>query len=161
MKDPIIIDPPDFDQEKAWSECREWVDRHRGLTYPDGEGNYMAAAGADPGCVSCPACREYHWAWGRRQRCTACGFEYEADWWCMFSWGVQYSDRHGKLPRRFSERMKEKYGGHPYFEYGWNHPELLDRGDLFKTAHELDWRSIMGATTIAPGDAGDEDGGGR
>lgn len=112
---PIVIDPPNFDQDAAWKECNDFVEKCGGLSYPDGEPNMRAASGADPGCCSCPACGELYWAWGRRQRCVKCAFEYPTDWWPMYSWGSTAAKQ--DKPYKKDERMN-----HPYYRYGFGHP---------------------------------------
>lgn len=113
--DPIVIDPPDFDQASAWAECRGYVEKCGGLAHDDGEPNWRALSGADPGCCSCPACGKMYWAWGRVQKCRACAFEYPTDWWAMYSWGA--SRIHPKQRYKHEERMN-----HPYYRYGFEHP---------------------------------------
>src|SRR5580700_10794138 len=89
LKDPIVIDPPNFDAKAAWKECREWSDSQE-------PGSMAGAAGADPGVCSCPACKQMFWAWGRQQRCTECAFEFPTDAWAMFSWGTQAAWRRSR-----------------------------------------------------------------
>ena len=130
--DPIVVDPPDFDQDEAWGECKGWVDKHGGL----GEENprsMMAAAGADPGVCSCPACHEHYWAWGRKQKCVKCGFVYPTDAWCMYAWGVHAAWR---TP---SKRLHEERISHPYYRYGYENP-VENPIDEFK---RIDWRTEM------------------
>lgn len=127
---PIVIDPPDFDQKAAWRECNEYVEKCGGLAYPDGEPNMWAAAGADPGVCSCPACGEFYWAWGRRQKCRKCNFEYPTDWWCMYSWGTSAAKR--------TQRYKhDEYMKHPYYQHGFEHPVE----NAWKTCHTEAWRA--------------------
>jgi len=129
MKTAIVIDPPGFDEKAAWKECRDWQDSH-------GSNTMAAAFGADPGICSCPSCHEMYWAWGRRQRCVVCNFEYETDAWAMYSWGVQAKWR-GKLYDHDKKRLK-----HPYFCYGFHNPP--DRGTDLRSHYEsMDWRTIM------------------
>lgn len=130
---PIVIDPPDFDADAVWDGCIDWVDKHGGMAYSDGTPNMMAAAGADPGICSCPACHENYWHLGRKQRCRKCGFEYLTDAWPMYSYGVQ--NGHRREDRiHIPGAMK-----HPYYKYGFEHP--VD--DAWKEFHKLDWRRIM------------------
>ena len=136
---PIVIDPPDFDQEAAWKEYSEYVEKCGGIQHEDGDVNWRAAFGADPGVCSCPACGEFYWMWGRRQRCVKCGFEYPTDAWPMYSYGVQaaLSGVHrgpNEKAYRHDERMK-----HPYYRYGLEHP-VADAHGEFK---RLDWRAIL------------------
>jgi len=140
MMDPIVIDPPDFDQHAAWKECHDAVEKCGGIQDADGEVNWRAAFSADPGVCSCPACGESYWCWGRRQRCRKCGFEYPTDAWPMYADGVyaaRFGNREGNTARaaRHKERM-----GHPYYRYGFEHP--VDT-DLYDTFHALPWRKIM------------------
>lgn len=68
MKSPIILEGKPF----PWNEpnpCGESVG-------PDGEVNWMAAAFADPGCMSCPNCNEYLWREGLLVRCPHCAHEW-------------------------------------------------------------------------------------
>lgn len=53
-----------------WQEARQYVDR----MYAAGR-DIAAAHGADPGCVSCPACGELHWREFEVFRCARCGAE--------------------------------------------------------------------------------------
>jgi len=138
VKDPIVIDPADFDQKAAWNECADYVDKCGGLSHDDGSPNWRAAFAADPGVVSCPMCKEFYWMWGRKQRCSECGFEYPTDWWPMFSWGASASRQDPSKRYRFDERMK-----HPYFAYGFNNPPS---GDAYEAAFKINWREVLGAT---------------
>lgn len=139
MLDPIVIDPPGFDQKAGWKECREWSDNHEG---------FAAAAGADPGICSCPACGEMYWAWGRIQKCVKCDFEYPTDAWAMFSWGTQAKWRQAntKIDPEFRARLDKHDRDrlwHPYFCYGFEcGPDKLV-GDLFTFFTAQDWRTIM------------------
>lgn len=133
IKDPIIIDPPGQTAEQVWNDCAAWVEQCGGIAYPDGEANMMAAAGADPGCCTCPNCGQYFWSCGRRIECTECSFQFPTDWWPMYSYGVQDARRLNgsivcpepevnarmlQIVRQHSnERMK-----HPYYRYGFDHP---------------------------------------
>lgn len=118
---PIVIDPHGFDQAG-------------GLAHEDGEPNWRAAFGADPGCCSCPACGETYWALGRRQRCVKCAFEYPTDWWPMYSWGSQAAGR--KQVYQHAERMK-----HPYYRHGFENPVE----DPWKEHHTEKWRADIRA----------------
>lgn len=150
IKDPVVIDPPEYDVAAAWKGCQDYVERCGGLAYPDGEPNICAAAGADPGCASCPNCHQYFWAFGKRIQCTECGFEFETDWWPMYSSGV--SD--GQIMRgertypdqEFTERLKygitqriETRMAHPYYRYGYGHPTPSP----WEQHDKLPWREIM------------------
>jgi hypothetical protein len=59
-----------------------------GMVYEDGEVNMRAAFGADPGCCSCPNCKQMFWSFGRVIECTECKFQFPTDWWPMYSYGV-------------------------------------------------------------------------
>lgn len=123
--DPIVIDPPDFDQKAAWKECSDFVDECGGLSLSDGSPNWRAAFGADPGICSCPACGHHYWMWGRVQRCRDCGFEYPTDWWPMYSWGAQ--------------QLRSKRMHHPYFKYGYEHPVA----DPWAERGKPEWRDAI------------------
>jgi hypothetical protein len=86
--DPIVLEPAGFTPEQGWAECEQYVKQCGGVTNKDGEVNWRAAFGADPGCCSCPACHVTYWAWGARVRCVRCAFEFPTDWWPMYSYGV-------------------------------------------------------------------------
>lgn len=134
---PIVIDPPGFDQDAAWKECSEYVEKCGGLMRADGEPNWRAAFSADPGCCSCPACGEMYWAWGRVQRCAKCSFEYPTDWWCMYSWGTQ---AHAGRRHRGTWHYKHvEYMKHPYYRYGFEHPV----SDPWETSHTDEWRATI------------------
>lgn len=157
MKDPIVIDPPNFNQAAAWKDCNDFVEKCGGLAHKDGQPNWRAASGADPGVCSCPACGEYYWAWGNRQRCKQCAFEYPTDWWPMYSWGAQEGQRKMRLglswnpsaTYRFDERMR-----HPYYAFGFHHPT----GDPWGTCHTLEWREQIKSHFEAARDAKKETG---
>lgn len=152
MKDPIVIDPPCFDQAAGWQECEEYVEKCGGLVYEDGEPNWRAAFGADPGVCSCPACGETYWAWGRSQRCVICAFEYPTDAWAMYSYGIQaYRTLNGKMkdggdPEAYQRvvdyyrRKQERDMQHPYYRYGFEHPH---GGDIWWHYHQIDWKFVL------------------
>lgn len=165
MKDPIVIDPPNFDQKAAWNECREYVDKCGGLTDDDGEPNWRAAFGADPGCCSCPVCHEYYWQWGRVQKCVDCGFEYPVDWWPSYSEGVTAaswingeieinSDGRKRVLAGKIERHTQRMHN-PYYRHGFeNKPPAEACGiKLMDYAQSIPWREIVRST---PADAGTE-----
>lgn len=137
--DPIVIDPPGFDVAAAWKECSDYVDRMRAV------GRDIAAAhGADPGICSCPACETMHWAWGRRQRCTQCAFEYPTDWWPMYSAGVQAAN--SPKITTYNEalgRLHQQRLAHPYYRYGLEHPVE----DAWEERNRIDWRAVFHTTT--------------
>jgi hypothetical protein len=124
MKDPIILWPK-ISPEEVMRDCAEWVEKHGGLADKNGEPNLMAAAGADPGCCSCPSCHEYHWSYGIIHKCPSCGLVYPTDWWCMFAWGSHAGRRDAKgdldeMDKRHQAADKKRRG-HPYWEYGYKH----------------------------------------
>ncbi len=133
--DPIVIDPRNTDVSAEWKECADYVDRCGGVTYPGGEVNWRAAFGADPGVCTCPSCHVYHWAFGNRQRCTQCGFEYPVDWWSMYAYGVNAArEDRSKYPMLHLERLS-----HPYYRYGFEHP--VD--DAWKEHERIDWKAVL------------------
>ena len=138
MHDPIVIDPPDFNQDAAWDECRDYVEKSGGLGKPDGEPNWRAAFGADPGVVLCPSCRRCHWRWGSVQRCTdeACGFEYPTDWWSMYSYGVSAGE--GGLMGR--SEFHETRMDHPFYRHGYENPPGEGAWDA---AFKIDWPAVI------------------
>ena len=69
MKSPIILDGPAFD----WEEGKRCSDQ---VVDEDGEVNWYAAMGADPGVMACPGCGLYLWQEGDRVRCPDCGHEW-------------------------------------------------------------------------------------
>lgn len=160
MKDPIVIDPPGFEQGRAWKEFQDYVNGCGGVQYPDGEVNWRAAFVADPGCNSCPACGEYYWQWGRRQRCVVCGFEYETDWWPAYSEGCDCGLRlsgHRVCPSAdyqersldYASRKKAARWDHPYFRFGFEHPVH----DAWWHHDKIDWRYVLshsGADMYSP-----------
>lgn len=139
---PIVIDPPCFDQNAGWKECNEYVDKCGGLTHEDGEVNWRAASGADPGCCSCPACGEMYWAWGRIQQCVKCSFQYPTDWWPMYSWGSQAA-RHDRSKYRHDERLS-----HPYYRYGFENSVY----DPWKTTKTAEWKAAIREAMRKPHD---------
>ena len=156
MMDPIVIDPAEFSQQAAWDECRQYVEDCGGLAHDDGEPNWRAAFGADPGVCSCPACGEMYWAWGRKQRCVKCAFEYPTDWWSMYSWGCQAVGR-PQFRYKHNERMQ-----HPYYRYGFLHPV----SDPWKEHDKPEWRTtirevMMSINAIVKTVYHNEDGSGR
>lgn len=146
VRDPIVVEPEGFDQDAAWGECEKFVEDCGGLD----ESNprmWKAASGADPGVCSCPACNEYYWCWGTKQKCSECGFEYPTDWWPMYSYGVQAATRKidpGERPYNHDKRMEN-----PYYRYGYEHPVE----DPVKERNKIDWRSVMGGTKELSGTA--------
>lgn len=138
VKDPMVIDPPNFDQAAAWNECREYVDACGGLSHDDGEPNWRAAFGADPGLCSCPCCDQMFWAWGRRQRCTECGFEYDTDWWAMYSWGGQEARRGPDHPV-YRGKTHEKYMRSKW--YRWAFENAAE--PTMEAAKVVAWKTIF------------------
>lgn len=150
IKDPIIIDPPRDTPERGWKSCQDYVESCGGLTYPDGEVNLRAAAGADPGCCTCPNCHQYFWAFGRVLQCTECGFQFESDWWAMYSYGVgdakTLSDPTKFDGAEFRQRIIDGINArmpqriqHPYYRYGFEHPVV----DAWAEHDKLPWKQIM------------------
>ena len=137
---PIILEPAGMTAQAGWAECRSFVDQCGGVTYPDGEVNWRAAFGADPGVCSCPACHQMYWAWGTKQRCVVCGFEYPTDWWPMYSYGVGTAKMHippDQYP--FIAKLHQQRLEHPYYRYGFEHPVA----DAWLEHDRIDWRSVM------------------
>jgi hypothetical protein len=132
INEPNVIDPPGFSNKAAWDECKEYVDKCGGVVDEDGEVNWRAAHGADPGVCTCPNCKEYFWAWGRKHLCT-CGFEYPTDWWSMYSWGVSAAKTEGRY--KHEERMD-----HPYYRYGFENP--VD--DAWAEHNRIPWKKVLG-----------------
>lgn len=144
MKDPIVIDPPGFDQKAAWAGRRQYVEGCGGLAHEDGEPNWRAAFGADPGACSCPACGEKYWAWGRVIRCADCGFSFPTDWWPMYSRGVQSERR--SLRVGFPDHIHTRRMAHPYYRYGFEHPVT----DPWKEHDRIDWPAVVGSIEVYP-----------
>jgi hypothetical protein len=150
IRDPIIIDPPDLEPKDVWDDCARYVKRVGGMVYPDGEVNLAAAAGADPGCCSCPSCGQYFWMMGRIILCSDCGFQFNSDWWPMYSYGCSDAkaiagDRKfpdpafaKRLIAGIQERMPKRIQN-PYYRYGLEHP--VD--DPWAHHDKLPWREIM------------------
>ncbi len=133
--DPIILEPAGFTSEAGWAEARAYVEACGGMTHRDGSPNMRAAFGADPGICSCPACHQRYWAWGTRQRCVRCGFEYPTDWWPMYSYGVSCAAM--RSPRLLA--LHEQRLSHPYYRYGFEHPVQ----DAWKEHEAIDWRAVL------------------
>lgn len=135
MRDPIVIEPAGFDVEAAWKECHEYVvEKCGGLSHGNGEPNWRACAGADPGCTSCPSCGELYWKWGLLVRCSECHFVFPTDWWPMYSWGVAAAGR-GEGHRYWHAARME----HPYYRYGFEHP--VD--DAWAEHEKIDWPTVL------------------
>ena len=129
--DPIVLDPPDFDQQTAWDRCKPYMDR---VVDEEGNFNMGAAMGADPGVCSCPNCHTYYWKWGIWQQCKECGMEFHSDAWGRYSAGVQRA-RSGRGPG-------PRHGENPWFRYGYEHP---DHGwDIRERYHDIPWLQVMG-----------------
>lgn len=149
LLDPIVLEPAGLTLERGWDECKSYVEKCGGLTDEDGEVNWRAAFGADPGICSCPACHQKYWAWGTKQRCRQCGFEYPTDWWPMYSYGVNAVHRRSNVlaPGNSIEvqaglrRLHEARLAHPYYRYGYEHPVE----DAWKERDKIDWRAVMSA----------------
>jgi hypothetical protein len=140
--DPIIVDsePPDVD--KIWKDCSE-ASNH--VMREDGTVNYRAAACADPGVTTCPACGRYHWNIGRWHKCTNCEFVYPTDAWPMFSWGVVEARRRKSRqpPCPGLDRLAEKRMAHPYYKFGFDHADTVHGDDLHMFFLTIDWRKAM------------------
>lgn len=152
MKEPIII-WPQITPKEVWDDCKQWVEDKGGLAYPDGEPNLMAAAGADPGCCSCPACHEYHWSYGIIHQCPTCKFIYPTDWWAMLSWGsgAGRRDAANDLPPEITAKHREfdaKRRGHPYWDYGYKH--RLE--NPWEAKQNIDWRAEIGDCFVSGGE---------
>ena len=136
LGDPIVTIPADFNILDAWRGCQTYVTKMRAA------GRETAASfGADPGICSCPVCGASYWAWGLRQKCKQCEFEYPTDWWTMYAWGVAFAT----APRWVHEsegcqREHEKRLAHPYYRYGVSHPVA----DAWEERLEIDWRLVDG-----------------
>ena len=147
--DPIVVEPAAFSSDAAWQECSEYVEKCGGLTYSDGELNWRAAFGADPGCCACPSCRQMYWAWGRKVQCVKCGFTFPTDWWPMYSYGVNAAHRRNNVlgPGNAIEaqaglgHLHRSRMVHPYYRYGYEHPVE----DAWKERDTIDWRAVIGA----------------
>lgn len=150
MKDPIIL-WPQITPAEVWEDCKQWVEDKGGLS-EDNPSSMMAAAGADPGCCSCPACHEMHWSYGIIHKCPSCGFIYPTDWWAMFSWGSASGRRDAQAElTEFQERCRkfdDKRRGHPYWDYGYKHKpaEAWTAKDL------IDWRAEIGNCFLSGGE---------
>lgn len=150
IKDPIIIDPPGDTPERGWQGCKDYVESCGGIAYPDGEANLRAAAGADPGCCTCPNCHQYFWSFGRIIQCSECGFQFQTDWWPMYSYGVgdantlncttKYPDEEirQRIIAGIRERMPKRMQ-HPYYKYGMKHPVA----SAWEEHDKLPWKEIM------------------
>ena len=138
VKNPKVIDPPNFDLDEAWDSCREWVKSK-------GEGTMAAAMGADPGCTSCPACGESYWAWGRVIECGCCGFQFPVSWWSDYTSGINDGFR-VKGGGQKSGGMERRCKTNPYYETGFNNPVE----GAWKRKGKIDWKSIVGDRTAEP-----------
>jgi hypothetical protein len=142
--EPIILEPHDLTPEQGWDECKSYVEKCGGLTHRGGDVNWRAAFGADPGICSCPVCQQQYWAWGTKQRCRQCGFEYPTDWWPMYSYGVNAAtakDRGAKVHIEVSQALRELHErrlSHVYYRYGFEHP--VD--DPWKNRFLVNWRAV-------------------
>lgn len=153
MRDPIVIEPAGFDPRAGWQECREHVDKCGGLSHEDGEPNWSAAFGADPGCMSCPNCGEMYWAWGTIAECLDCQFRFPTNWWAAYSWGTQQKKREENPPSGVSPRFfvytRETHAqriGHPYYAYGYNNPVE----DAWAEHDKIKWKEVVGSMNHYP-----------
>lgn len=138
MKNPKVIDPPNFDVDRAWKgHCKD-VDDAGGLVSDDGEVNWGAAFAADPGLCGCPRCHRSYWAFGKVQQCE-CGFVFPVHWWSDYSSGV--NDGRTKAKSGLVSAKMKKRLENPYYREGFNNPP---DGDAYKFAHTLDWKTIVG-----------------
>lgn len=150
MRDPIVLDPPGFDVAAAWAECKDYVEKCGGLAHADGSVNWRAAFGADPGCCSCPKCRETVWKWGRRVKCPECGFEYPTDWWPSYQRGVAHAldvaayerneldePRLGMM-RHHAESHEKNARTDPYYRHGFENPVE----DAWAEHDKIDWEEV-------------------
>jgi hypothetical protein len=128
----------------TWAECREYVEKCGGLSHEDGEPNWRAAFGADPGCCSCPKCKEMYWSWGAVIQCLDCGFTFPTDWWAMYSWGVQSERRSGRAS--FPDHIHTRRLAHPYYRYGFEHPVE----NPWEERERIDWKAAVGPMTAYP-----------
>jgi hypothetical protein len=69
MKNVIILEGKSFDWEQGNKAAKHAVD-------DEGNVNWYAAFGADPGVMSCPKCGTYFWREGTLVKCTECGEEW-------------------------------------------------------------------------------------
>lgn len=142
LYDPIVIDPLAHDNDEAWKECQDYVEQCGGVSDRDGNVNWRAAFGADPGVCSCPACGRNHWAFGNRQRCTRCDFEYPTDWWPMYSYGVSAAKMHIPADQYpFTAGLHGERMAHPYYRYGYGHP--VD--DAWREHAQINWKVVLNA----------------
>lgn len=147
MRDPKVIKPPGFDTQAAWQGCSAYVDKCGGMVHEDGEPNWRAAFGADPGCCSCPACGEMYWRWGTLVECLDCGFQFPTDWWAMYSWGVGSAKRaENPLPaastKKFADYLERTHNerlSHPYYRYGFENPVE----DAWEMHDKIPWKEIF------------------
>lgn len=146
LMEPIIVEPAGLTPEQGWDECNRYVEKCGGLTYDDGEPNWRAAFGADPGICSCPACHQKYWAWGTVQRCRQCGFQYPTNWWPMYSYGVNAAtavDRGAKVNIWVSDALRalhdRRMESSAYYRYGYEHPVK----SAWEEHERIDWRSVF------------------
>ena len=118
MRDPKVIEPPDFDASVIWAQC----DKHcSNAVRADGSINWSEAAGADPGVIGCPNCEETYWHLGAVVECLECKFQFPTDWYDRYVRGVHDGrvvpgfQRHGHLH------------ADPYYQYGLQHPSRCAR----------------------------------
>lgn len=70
MKVKILEGKP-FDWEEAEKHVNKYIE-----TRPE-----FAAAGADPGVMSCPNCNEMYWKEGSKVQCTKCNHIWEVEYY--------------------------------------------------------------------------------
>lgn len=115
IHNPIVLDGTDVNA--VWKQCKRQCD----VLVESGGTDLRAAAGADPGIVSCPKCGTMHWNIGSKQECTQCTFQYPTDWWPMLCWGKQAGDRrHSVTTGVCADRIH-----HPVYHYAYlNHDRI-------------------------------------
>ena len=156
MKDPIIIYPPNLTAESVHKDCADYVEKLGGTVREDGSVNWRAAFGADPGCCSCPKCKEYLWSCGLILKCPDCGFVFPSNWWAAYSRGsgaarqLKHAEERGD--KRFADYLRDKQKrsmAHPYYRYAYEHP--VD--DAWAEHDKVDWPVVVGDFAGTPQDA--------
>lgn len=72
MREPKIISGNTFD----WEKGKEFSDN---VVNEDGNVNWYAAMGADPGCTKCPECGEFYWNMAKLVECLDCGTVWDTE----------------------------------------------------------------------------------
>lgn len=130
IREPKVIDPPNFDAHKIWDDCKDAMDN---VVRPDGSLSWKAAFCADPGCCTCPNCHVYYWQLGKVIECLDCQFQFPTDWWPMYAYGCNAATG-SRVKSLHNERMS-----HPYYRYGFEHS--VD--DPWEHHDKIDWKSVM------------------